>query len=248
MSERWVTFPAAMGDDQAWLTCCVTYAEDAATDTRNSVLRVQLSFHNPTESGMPTSDEYPALKRLDQALEQGLDGQHTAYVGRVTVAAKRFFYFYTRLNEDEARARVSQVAGGSGYLLTTLYEPDPKKERYWRELYPTDDDWQVIRDISVIDQLNENGDDNEVPRDVQHWAYFNTANDVGEFMQWLDQHGYRSIQRCPPSDDNRLGVTFVHTGTMRLADITQHTIRCARRARELGGDYDGWETSVEVPH
>jgi hypothetical protein len=32
---------------------------------------------------------------------------------------------------------------------------------------------------------------------------------------------------------------------MHLADITDRTILCRRKAEELGGDYDGWETSVE---
>jgi len=32
---------------------------------------------------------------------------------------------------------------------------------------------------------------------------------------------------------------------MELADIMGHTIAINRKARELGGNYDGWETSVE---
>lgn len=196
---------------------------------------------------MPTSEEYPALKQVDQALERSLESEHSVYVGRVTVAAKRFFYFYTNLDEAEVTDIASRVAKRCGYQLTVLYEPDPKKQRFWQELYPTDDDWQVIRDISVIDQLNDNGDDNDIVRDVQHWAYFHHDDERGAFIAWLEQHDYRSISTSEPNDDGALGVTFTHSGTMRLADITQHTIQCARRARELGGDYDGWETSVEVP-
>jgi hypothetical protein len=32
---------------------------------------------------------------------------------------------------------------------------------------------------------------------------------------------------------------------MVLEDVTRHTIRIGRKVRELGGTYDGWETSVE---
>jgi len=32
---------------------------------------------------------------------------------------------------------------------------------------------------------------------------------------------------------------------MVLEDITHHTITLNRKVRELNGDYDGWETSVE---
>jgi hypothetical protein len=40
-------------------------------------------------------------------------------------------------------------------------------------------------------------------------------------------------------------VCFTHVGTMSLEDITHHTIPINRRAGELKGKYDGWETSVE---
>jgi hypothetical protein len=32
---------------------------------------------------------------------------------------------------------------------------------------------------------------------------------------------------------------------MALEDITHHTIGLNRKAKEMKGDYDGWETSVE---
>ena len=41
-------------------------------------------------------------------------------------------------------------------------------------------------------------------------------------------------------------VQYGHSGTMNLGDITHHTIGSDRKARELGGRYDGWETSVET--
>ncbi len=37
----------------------------------------------------------------------------------------------------------------------------------------------------------------------------------------------------------------IHEGTMELEDITHHTIAINRKVRELGGDYDGWETTIE---
>jgi len=41
-------------------------------------------------------------------------------------------------------------------------------------------------------------------------------------------------------------VRFSHVGTMVLEDITGRTIAIDRKARELDGDYDGWETSIET--
>ena len=55
--------------------------------------------------------------------------------------------------------------------------------------------------------------------------------------------GY-SLDAADTTDDGKFRVRFAHKGTLRLPDITSHTIALRRKASELGGDYDGWETPV----
>ena len=67
-------------------------------------------------------------------------------------------------------------------------------------------------------------------------------------MAVLDRLG--AVQRDPtasvaPTEDGKSAVRFAHEGTMVLADITHHTLEINREVRSLGGEYDGWETSVE---
>lgn len=38
---------------------------------------------------------------------------------------------------------------------------------------------------------------------------------------------------------------YITFGTMNFGDITSHIMKSDRKARELGGRYDGWGTSVE---
>ncbi len=245
MLDIWYTFPAAMGDDQAWITYNHGYAEVAKADTRNNHLRVRVGFNDPTEYGMPTNEEFPRLSALDESLENVIVKLGGVYVGRITVAGHRYFYYYLGAKEDQAKKEVDQVASSSNYKLQYLWKPDPEKKKYWDELYPTPDDWQVIQDLKVLDALEKGGDNKDKKREVQHWAYFSTKNNASKYKDWAIEQKYKIISWGSTDDKKEYMVQYSHIGTMNLRDITHHTISANRKARELNGRYDGWETSVE---
>jgi hypothetical protein len=95
----------------------------------------------------------------------------------------------------------------------------------------------------VLEALEKHGDDGAASRRIDHWAYFPTQQVAEQFRQWVQEHGYQSEESCP-ADDSNYQVQFAHEGTLRLSDITSHTIALRRKVSELGGDYDGWETPV----
>ena len=102
----------------------------------------------------------------------------------------------------------------------------------------------MIKDLRVLDALRAQGDDEHASREVSHWAYFPDRQAADRFADWLTAGGYRVSgveQRSVQTE-----VRFTHVGTMVLEDITHHTINIGRKASELNGDYDGWETSVEA--
>lgn len=244
MLDLWYTFPASMGDDQAWISFNQGYAEVAEADTRNNHFRVRVRFKKPNELGLPTNEEFPALSALDEKLDDAVTTLGGVYVGRIAVSGSRFFYFYTDKPEQEFQPIIDKVEKASGYDLTYLYKEDPEKKYYWNELYPTDDDWQVIEDLKVLRTLVEEGDKKDKKRPVSHWAYFKSKEAADKFAIWAKEQNYTSID----VDNEKKGeysVNFTHVGTMHLTDITSHTITSNRKAKELGGEYDGWETSVE---
>lgn len=160
-----------MGEDQAWITYNHGYAEVAEADPRHNALRIKLPFKNPTEFGMPTNEEFPQLSSVDESLGNQISEAGGVYVGRVTVGGYRFFYFYLDITEKKASEIIENVYVSTSYKLQYVYEPDKDRKYYWNELYPTDDVWQVIQDLKVLDALTEDGDIKEKEREVMHWAH-----------------------------------------------------------------------------
>lgn len=241
----WHSFPTNMGDDQASIFFNESYAEVAAQDKLHYLLRVELAFQEHTDIGLPSNSEFDALCALEDDLEKYLLKLNGVYVGRISVGGRRFLYFYLPSCERRALKATKKVEKLHGYQLFTQWSQDVDKSAYWQQLYPTDDDWQIIRDLRVLNVLYDNNDNPETVRNVDHWAYFNQPSQADQFKQWLESERYKNIEIEPVDEQNKIRVRFSHDGNMALGELTRHTIPSNRKAKELGGYYDGWETSIE---
>lgn len=242
--DIWNVYPAAMGEHQAWIAYNDSFGDRVDSDARRYSLRIRVDFNDFTEQGMPTNEEFPALAALDEALDDAIARLGGIYVGRLTVNGARFFYYYSDSSEAELSAAIGGVSDSSGYELTLDSQEDPEKERYWSELYPTEDDQQVIQDLQVIEQLLEAGDNPANEREVTHWAYFDDRGEADRFAAWAESEGYSIEENGPTEEEDEHVVKFTHQSSMHLGVVSGHTIRVGQKARELGGRYDGWETWV----
>ncbi|WLQ16210.1 DUF695 domain-containing protein [Hahella aquimaris] len=245
MQDKWNVYPRFTDEGQAWVSVNLGYEEIAQTDARNSLLAVRLKLKRPNAQGLPTSEEFAALEEIDEALFAGLEAHNAVYAGRITVNRERFFFYYMNCDEKAAAAIVRHVGRQFGYILEFGVSADPEKQSYWLNLYPSEDDWQVIQDLDVLQALAKSGDQPDLQREVTHWAYFPTQALAQQFADWAAAEHY-VVTRCAREEDgDRFQVIFSHTGSMRLDDISFRTLYSNRKAKEFGGDYDGWETSVE---
>lgn len=247
MKDLWHFFPASMGDHQAFIFFNHGFADIAAHDSRRNQFRVGIELNTPDPRGLPTHDEYAALSALEDDLSAAVERIGGVYVGRVTVDRRRYFYFFVDHPERASNKAVKRTLKRHGYRATMRWLEDPQKRGYWDDLYPTADDWQVIKDQEVLDVLQRHGDDPDRERTVYHWAYVPARQQAERFAAWLEEQGYRELSITEEPEAQRHVLRFQHRGTMRLADITHHTIALGRQARSIGADYDGWETSVEQP-
>ncbi len=245
MIDAWYMFPATMGEDQAWIAFNNGYAEVAKADPRNYIFRVNTTFKDADENGMPTDEEFPNITALDEMLDNRITKVNGVYVGRVTVRGHRYFYYYLDIAEDALKPIIAQAEKETGYQIEYKYQEDVSKQFYWNELYPTNDDWRVINDMQVLDQLAEHGDNPEAKREIKHWAYFGAQSASVDFANWAKEEGYAVTYQGAVQEGEGYVVQFSHTGAAHLWDLSQYTIAINRKAEELEGNYDGWETSVE---
>ncbi|MEL7486105.1 MAG: DUF695 domain-containing protein [Pseudomonadota bacterium] len=247
MSEHWEFYQCAMGDKRAFIFYDEGVAETIGAAPQKKALKIRLAIKQPTDEGMPPQAEFDALCNLEDALTDAVQRLDGIYVGRITVDGFRYFHCFCDAPERAIADMTSSLAEDTGYDLRALMEDDAAKSAYWDDLYPTEDDRQVMQNMKVLAALAENGDVHDIERPIDHWAYFPSRLAAETMRQWLESDRYQ-ITQCGENaeSDWPYVVKFRHVAPIGLVDLSNRTIAFARRANGLDGYYDGWETSVET--
>jgi hypothetical protein len=204
-----------------------------------------LTYKAPHPNGLPTRDEFEPVSAIEDRIGNFAKQAEDWYVGRVTVAGQRLFYVYTNQSEKDWSDFLATLADDTGYEICLEYKDDPKHSGYHNDIYPTADDWQVINDLHVIENLESHGDDGSESRKVDHWVYFKDKASSIDFVVWAESDRFtEDPQYSHETDDGKYCVRLFHHGTLRIDDISNHTVALRRKAAEFGGDYDGWETPI----
>ncbi len=251
MSEHWEVFPCQIGDHHAFVAYDHGLSDSIDGLAPTSLLKIKATLSAPNDQGMPQKAELEKLTTLEDILETQVREHAGVPVGRVTVAGLRIFYYYVDIDDNAAKDMVDALAAQTGYELRFTLKDDAGREGYWQDLYPSEEERQVAADMRTVDELRLRGDDLAVERKVEHWAYFAEEADMLRFVEWLKGMGFDvdSASAVNPADTvdsaHSYRVQFSNTLAPSLANISDVTVALCTQARELNGDYDGWETSVQ---
>ena len=244
MSDDWRFFPCTIGESSAFVFVDVGLAKTIGSAPTNLV-KLRLKYRNPAPNGLPTNEEFDAVSAIEDALERFNTETSSTYAGRVTVAGQRHFFNYLWHAAPRWQPFVAALAAQTGYDLELSIREDPQHEAYWHDLYPTDDDWRVIHDLEVLDQLRKRGDDGHAERQIDHWVYFDDEQSSAPFVAWAESERFTHDARYSrQTEDGTYCVRLHHFGTATIEAVSRRTIALRRKAAEFGGKYDGWETPV----
>ena len=172
-----------MGENLASIMVDVGIAKTIKGVPRDLAI-LTLQYKNPDDRGLPGDAEFEPVVAVEKLLEDFVAFGHDTYVGRITKEGERLFFVYTKRDESRWQTLVNRMIGESGYSIDLSLEHDPQQETYWKYLYPTPDDWQVIKDMAVCEQLVKSGDNPTIERQIDHWAYFPDAGSAQQFVGW----------------------------------------------------------------
>lgn len=245
MSDHWETFPCQMGEHQAFVTYDHGVRDEIDGLPLPNCARFEVVLRNPDDRGLPQGEEFEALNKIEDRFAEEMGENVAINVGRVTTSGRRYLFFYTQLDEAAASEIGSKVAFESGYEVALSFHADPDRDGYWKQLFPSADDWQVIQDIRVEDSLRESGDALTEPRPITHWAYFPREEDRQKFLATV-AHIFEDVDvyETPDCDRGIHTARLTHIGLPDHRSMNSTTLLLSREASQAGGDYDGWETEV----
>ena len=216
-------------------------AHPEGADTR---YQIGIRMRDAGPHGIGTADEAEALNAFEEKLIAELAAQGLLYAGRVRSDGIWEITFYGPA--DREAIVHAAAAAVPDHSFDVLFQRDVEWQYYVELLLPDAERLQWISDRRLVTVLREQGDVATTPRRVDHWAYFATADARDAFVVTAIANGFVLEEASSdPEHERPFGAQVYRTDPVELDHIHDVVMILVDAAEEHGGDYDGWETSIE---
>ncbi|TDN79070.1 uncharacterized protein (TIGR01619 family) [Salegentibacter sp. 24] len=208
-----------------------------------------ITFETNREDGFPGNDIFPIIHKIsDELLELISRETETILVGSFMHDQERLEYFYVA-NKEGLQEKIEKYyqENYSGYEFYLNIKEDQNWEYYTEFLYPNQETLNYMADQSVIRNLYNAGDPLTKERSVNHWMYFSTESNMLKCKKELENKNFM-IQNSGVNQQTNLPfeLQFSRMDKVDINSIFPITSELRKIAKEYNGEYDGWDTSIEV--
>ena len=199
------------------------------------------------EEGLPTEGEFEALYAISNKIKANIDwAGKNKQAGTFSYQCTRTDYYYIS-DTNNIRSFLETIFKKNFPKYESIIEikTDPNWDAYLTFLYPNEETMEYIENEKVIMRLTKEGDDLSKPRQVDHWLYFKTQTDRESFLKYAFQEKYK-VESKDYIEKSQLHyqLHLSRNDKVDIGSISSITLALRRKAKELNGDYDGWETFV----
>jgi len=216
---------------------------------QDNVVYVSIKMPNPRKDGLSSNEDTDDLWKIEDEIIKVFESDKLNYTfaGRLTSDGFRDLYFFgenTILMEKQVS---STMTAFPKYEFDFGHKPDKEWSGYFDFLYPLPRQMQVIQNRRVLEQLEKGGDDLTKAREVFHWVYFKTQNELDQFESFTNSLGFKTKNKGKTEQPNKYKfvISISRVDKVGYDEIDEYTIELWEKTQELNGDYDGWETSIE---
>ncbi len=249
MSDSWDFYFCQVDDHPASIFVDLGIHDDVPVADLSDMAWLRLYMRRPREDGLYGKEEYDRLIEIEDALTGALPNAETeiAYVGRNTSNGCRDFYFYAANGTQAENCLSMAMVPFPEYEFDVGSRTDADWTIYREFLYPTPRAYQTILNHRVLTSLEKSGDHHDIEREVTHWIYFQSADDRDRYLNAAIQKGYKvvALDEDAEREERQFGLRVSRSHAVDFRTIDDAVLELFDLAGECGGDYDGWETSVE---
>ncbi|QOP45779.1 DUF695 domain-containing protein [Sulfurimonas paralvinellae] len=198
---------------------------------------IKFDAANEAQNGF---EEYLELKEsLIIALEHD---EKAKYVGGRSVDGWSELYFYTA-DSKGLTAQVDAILKDSGYKYESSVVRDSKWDFHYKNLTPNELEVAHMQSAKIIYLLEEEGDNLETPRIVEHYISFDTPTQKERFLDSLTQENFIFKDEISSDEfENGIALTKEHAVTAEaVASAVEELFEMLQNKK---GYYEGWSTTL----
>ncbi len=247
ITEDWALYPRRLEDESIGMIFYNHGVVHALETFAERLLKFKITLKSETENGSPGIEEEEVCSSIEEAIEIFTADNGGIYVGRLTFGQQRDFFCYGDMTQDQVEPFLLEIARESDYEIAATIADDPEHAGYWTDLFPTEQEYQMIADSRIVASLEESEESLLTPRSIQHLAVFETEEGMNQFEQWATAQGFEIEHKFPPDETaNDFGIHFKRDDQAELFAIHQVTIAIQDACNESGGMYEGWQNADDA--
>lgn len=211
------------------------------------LLKIGVNVIDCTSEGLPSKGEFKMLYKISDKIKFIVDSiSKNKAAGTFSYQCERTDYYY--LTDTTGMLEFIEsafFANFPGYKHTITIRKDQNWEAYLTFLYPNLESYEYMTNEKVVLNLTKEGDDLTMPRQVDHWVYFKTEVDRNAFISFALNEKFKVESKNFLKDGHlKYQLQISRTDNVDMKSITAITMQLRKKAKELNGEYDGWETFV----
>lgn len=245
--QEWNAYRSWIDDNPAVFRLNLALDEVAPIEGFSYCVRITIELKNPDENGFSTN-ERPAIYAIEDQILRPLQSDKDILVAVLTVQGEVTWYFYSQAPEALQERLSATWDTSMGYNYQVECSEDKQWNFFLKGLYPNIYEKQTIYNREILSACQENEDQVEVPRPIEHWLYFDTEQDMLSAIEKAAALGFTvySSEKVVPEEGKEvqedLGYCLILSKENTPIDIDGDTWNLIDIALDTHGGYDGWET------
>ena len=247
ISQEWNIYRSWLDDDPAVFRLNLALDEVAPIEGFSYCVRITIELKNPDENGFSTN-ERPAIYAIEDQILRPLQSDKDILVAVLTARGEVTWYFYSKAPEALQERLSATWDSEFGYTYQVECSEDKPWNFFLKGLYPNIYEKQTIYNREILYACQENDDQVEVPRPIEHWLYFDTEQDMLSAIEKAAALGFTvySSEKVVPEEGKEvqedLGYCLILSKENTPVQIDGDTWDLIDIALDTHGGYDGWET------
>lgn len=180
--QEWNAYRSWIDDDPAVFRLNLALDEVAPIEGFSYCVRITIELKNPDENGFSTN-ERPQIYAIEDQILRPLQSDKDILVAVLTVQGEVTWYFYSQAPEALQERLSATWDTSMGYTYQVECSEDKQWNFFLKGLYPNIYEKQTIYNREILSACQENEDQVEVPRPIEHWLYFIIGKTKCTFFQ-----------------------------------------------------------------
>ena len=246
--QEWNVYRSWIDDDPAVFRLNLALDEVAPIEGFSYCVKITVVLKDPDKNGFSSDEERPAIYAIGDQILRPLQSDKDILVAVLTARGEVTWYFYSKAPEALQERLSATWDSEFGYTYQVECSEDKQWNFFLKGLYPNIYEKQTIYNRETLYACQENDDQVEVPRPIEHWLYFDTEQDMLNAIEKAAALGFTvySSEKVVPEEGKEvqedLGYCLILSKENTPIDIDGDTWDLIDIALDTHGGYDGWET------